>query len=336
MLISIIIPVYNCEKYITECLNSVLSQGLEYREFEVIIINDGSTDKSENIILDMVKKNMNFRYFYQKHKGVGPARNYGIKEAKGKYLYFMDGDDRILNNGLRILIDNYIIPFNYPDVVTFNSRTIDRYYKPEEWENIKSHKITYHGSLIEKAKEKGIGLSVWNNLIAKDLVVENCLKFENYAIAEDLLFMLQIFSCKGKRIVSTNLNIYRYVVHKDSTLGSINKSHTKNLFLDLIRVVGNIEDLKNKNTLPANILDNDILLCKRWGFTRLCSGGFDYKEIKNLLFIASQKNFFLTREKNNLYRFVNWITLSPILTYIFSYIYRNLVLIIFKPYIKRN
>ena len=89
--VSVIIPVYNREKYIGECLDSVLRQSLV--EKEIICIDDGSTDNTLNIIHSYVNKNNNLILLQQQHQGAAAARNYGIDEAKGEYIAFMDSDD---------------------------------------------------------------------------------------------------------------------------------------------------------------------------------------------------------------------------------------------------
>ena len=93
--LSIIIPVYNTEKYLRECIDSILSQNL--KSYEIIIINDGSTDNSEGIIYEYMKKYQFINYFKQSNSGQGAARNVGIDRAKGNFIYFMDSDD-ILND----------------------------------------------------------------------------------------------------------------------------------------------------------------------------------------------------------------------------------------------
>ena len=97
--ISIIIPIYNQEKYLEDCLESVKNQDLD--KYEVILIDDGSTDNSKMICETFVKKNNNFRYFYQQNAGLGAARNTGLSYAKGKYVLFLDSDDAYEQNSLR-------------------------------------------------------------------------------------------------------------------------------------------------------------------------------------------------------------------------------------------
>ena len=89
--VSVIIPIYNVEKYLAECIDSVINQTLN--EIEIICINDGSTDNSLKIIKEYAKKDNRIKYFTQKNKGAGAARNLGLKHATGEYLGFIDGDD---------------------------------------------------------------------------------------------------------------------------------------------------------------------------------------------------------------------------------------------------
>lgn len=111
--ISIIVPVYNEEKNIKKCLNSIL---LQSGDFEVIVVNDGSKDNSEKIIKEI--KDNRLKYFYKKNSGLSDTRNFGIKQAKGDYLMFVDGDDWIENDSMKVLLksteENYdLIKFDY-------------------------------------------------------------------------------------------------------------------------------------------------------------------------------------------------------------------------------
>ena len=90
-LISIIIPVYNVEKHIEQCLNSIKKQS--YQNFEVIIVNDGSLDNTESICKRITQSDVRFRYFSKENGGVSSARNFGLDNANGHYITFIDGDD---------------------------------------------------------------------------------------------------------------------------------------------------------------------------------------------------------------------------------------------------
>lgn len=101
-MISIIIPVYNAEFYLEECLDSIKSQS--HPDFEVLCVNDGSTDRSEEICERYVREDKRFRLYSQENSGVSVARNLGIEQAKGEYLCFVDSDDVIANDFLRKFI----------------------------------------------------------------------------------------------------------------------------------------------------------------------------------------------------------------------------------------
>lgn len=101
--ISIIIPVYNVEPYLDRCLNSVLSQS--FTDFEVLLIDDGSTDASGKICDKYASRDERIRVFHKENGGVSSARNVGLKEAKGEWIYFVDADDEVLPDGLQALVD---------------------------------------------------------------------------------------------------------------------------------------------------------------------------------------------------------------------------------------
>lgn len=101
-MISIIVPVYNCEKYVGECIESILAQ--TYTDWELILINDGSTDSSEQICKRYIAKNSKIRLISKENEGVSVARQVGVGIAKGDFIAFIDGDDCIKNNYLQSLI----------------------------------------------------------------------------------------------------------------------------------------------------------------------------------------------------------------------------------------
>lgn len=116
---SIIIPVYNVEKYIKDCLESVLIQ--TYDNFEVIVVNDGSTDNSQDIIDKYVKKDKRIKSFIKKNGGLSDARNYGVSKCNGDYIVFLDSDDTINKDLLRSISDNLK---NDEDIVRFQINKI--------------------------------------------------------------------------------------------------------------------------------------------------------------------------------------------------------------------
>lgn len=104
-LVSIIIPLYNAEKYVSETLNSVINQ--TYNNWECIIVNDGSTDMSEKVVTNYCKKDSRFKYYIQTNQGASAARNTGTQYAKGDYIQYLDADDAILSSKIDEMIKAY-------------------------------------------------------------------------------------------------------------------------------------------------------------------------------------------------------------------------------------
>lgn len=107
--ISIIIPIYNVEKYIRSCLESLFQQDLDESDFEVILVNDGTKDNSMERISDIIKAHQNIITINQKNKGLSIARNIGIKKASGEYILFVDSDDLLISHRLKRLVQEAII-----------------------------------------------------------------------------------------------------------------------------------------------------------------------------------------------------------------------------------
>lgn len=178
-LISIIIPVYNVEKYIDRCLSSVINQ--IYKNIEIIVVNDGSTDNSENICKKYAEEDKRIVLTNQSNKGLSAARNAGLEAAKGKYVMFVDSDDYVE--------ENYVFhPYHKlietdSDIVEFNYRVC---YKNGEKEIlINDHEFTVYGIDILRYNLQGrISDRSWNKLYKKELFNE--IKFPEGEIYEEV------------------------------------------------------------------------------------------------------------------------------------------------------
>lgn len=194
--VSIIIPVYNTERYLKECINSVLVQGL--LNYEIIIVNDGSTDRSEQIILDYKKKYSFIKYIKQKNLGQGAARNQGIAKSKGKYIYFMDSDDKLKPNSLLNLYK--IMDEKKLDLILFDGSTFyDSEMNIEHKMNFDYRRSLSYG-LYESGEElmfnmmenKDFFVSPCLYLIKRSLFTDNNLRFETGIIHEDDIFTIEL------------------------------------------------------------------------------------------------------------------------------------------------
>lgn len=190
--ISIIVPIYNSEKYISKCIDSILNQ--EYKDFELLLINDGSTDNTSNIINSYEDERI--KIYNQENKGTGSARNLGLKYATGKYIVFIDSDDSITNDYLKIMLE--LLEKNEADIVSCVYKQNDNTQDYDVLDREKAFK--YLISLPEK-----IPMSVVGKIFKKE-TIDNIVFDENNNY-EDIEFATKSFlNCK--KVVFLNKKMY--------------------------------------------------------------------------------------------------------------------------------
>ena len=179
-MISLIVPVYNAEKYIDRLLKSILEQN--FSDYEIIIVNDGSTDNSEKIIKRYMKKEKKIRYIIQENKGPGIARKNGFKEAKGDLLFFVDSDDCLPNKNSLYEIDDIfkknnidILFFKFVRNVNCKEYVVNTFYDDKLQEGI--HDISY-------INNHRVGGALWNKIFKRKIMKEEFFldanNFEDY------------------------------------------------------------------------------------------------------------------------------------------------------------
>lgn len=205
--ISIIVPIYNAEKYLHKCIKSLLNQ--TKKELEFILINDGSTDNSEQIIKKY--KDKRIKYFKNKNQGIGKTRNFGIDKATGKYIMFLDSDDYLREDACKILYDK--AEEEKLDLVICN------FYRVEEEANLEE-KITIPEFKNTTLKEKkdlllNVNLAPWNKLYKSELIKKNNIKFVENLKYEDAPFVIEAMD-KAKSIGQVTEYLNYYIIHKNS------------------------------------------------------------------------------------------------------------------------
>lgn len=207
--ISIIIPIYNVEKYVAECLNSVISQTYDHSKIECIIVDDCTPDKSMDIVNDIIgnyKGEMTFiTRRHKQNKGLSAARNTGISIATGEFLYFLDSDDYIYPNSLELLMEG--VEKNKDIDMVVGNFFYEKIIKPQmnihNNEMLKSIDLLYFGKMENK--------SAWNNLIKRNLFSMHNLRFPVGRYFEDIVLNYQLFSyVKKVYVVSQCTYFYRY------------------------------------------------------------------------------------------------------------------------------
>lgn len=204
--ISIIIPFYNAQRTLKRCLESIAVQS--FRDFEVILVNDGSTDESLKVC-DFYLQKFNFLLFTQCNKGVSAARNLGIKKSTGKYLCFIDSDDYIEPDYLKNLYEQICVE-QAELVITGYKKVLAGGQKMHEY--IFQNESLSKGNLYKLFSELSIGIYgfPWAKLFLRDIVVDNDIHFEeNISFSEDLLFLLDyLLYIKSVRISSNAGYLY--------------------------------------------------------------------------------------------------------------------------------
>lgn len=233
--LSIIIPVYNVEKYIRPCLLSVLNQGLGTDEYEVILINDGTPDNSLNMIKDLIESHRNIKVIEQDNKGLSAARNIGLTKATGKFVIFVDSDDYLIENSVKgllnialdsnadLIVADYIVQAN-------ETTTTIKIYKAE----FTSQKIKSGSELfLEDLKLRDY--FIWRTIYKRDFLIEQNISFIEGITFEDSPFTIECY-LKAEKCVRISYPFYVYRRRH----GSLSSLITMKSVKDLNKVIENL------------------------------------------------------------------------------------------------
>lgn len=233
MKLSIIIAAYNGDLYLDKCIESCITQDIHNSEYEVIIVNDGSTDRTKEIAESWASKHDNIVVVNRENGGLTEARNTGLRAARGEYIWFMDGDDYICENSIGQLIDILIkdsldiLCFNYNIVVSDHS---NRFTPPfEKYDNV------YRGSEF-LCKITMPPFFVFRTIYRHKFLSEYNLMFYSGLLYDDIEFMPRAFSV-AQRVEYVDLHPYNYV----QRIGSISKSrHRERNTLDYLKITDSL------------------------------------------------------------------------------------------------
>lgn len=228
-LISVIIPAYNVKPYIEECVDSVLNQ--KYGNFEIIIVDDGSTDGTGELCDELCKSDSRIRVIHKKNEGPSAARNIGVQSAKGSYISFVDSDDKVSSDYLNVLYEN-AIRFN-ADVsqcgfVRFEKE--DEIMPNTENAPVKRDKEYLYDLLAEIGPEcKSMGLIVvWNKLIRRETADK--ISFPEGRWHEDEFYVNYLME-NTETYIETPAQLYYYRQRPDSIVGINNRDNRRHLDL---------------------------------------------------------------------------------------------------------
>lgn len=238
--ISIIIPIYNCEEYLARCIESVINQ--TYPNLEIILVNDGSTDKSSVICDKYAKKDSRVKVIHKANGGVSSARNLGLENSHGNFISFIDSDDSIDKNMYSEM--KKMIEETNSDICFCNIK----YIRNGNIEEIKlGDKEIFNREEILKSffDYNGVNLATWNKLFRTN-VIKNIRFREDISIREDALFCAEAFD-NSKKICHFKKMPYNYYYREGSALNS------KNLNKDITKLLANSEIIKILKKNNVNI-----------------------------------------------------------------------------------
>lgn len=269
--VSVIIPVYNVEKYLAESLNSILNQ--TFCDFEVICINDGSTDNSLDILQEYKKKDNRFRIYSQENQGQGKARNFAINNSKGKYIIFVDPDDFIDAEALEII--NKKFNETDADVIQLDFKTfLDGSHEEKTWLFSKRMKKHFNyalsdGNIYRWSKINGnnfidMSMSTCDKAYKASFIKNNDIKFAPTRFGEDHLFSIGA-TILAEKILYLQQAFYHYRTRPDSTVNKVSDGNF--CVFDNIELVKNFLVSKNLYHQYESIFEDYKLTILGWHYS---------------------------------------------------------------------
>ena len=295
IVLSIIVPVYNTAKQLRRCLDSIVPQ--LNNKVEVILVNDGSTDNSKDIICDYIDHDNQFRLYDKPNEGVSAARNIGLKVASGKYVTFLDSDDYVEPDYMRKIIENiHKMEQDELDLMIFG------FYR-KVGENCRVNLPDAKGNIIKEIFTQKYN-APWNKIFKKSLIDAYELEFPvSMKTSEDFLFLLDYVQNTCKIGVADECCIYNYC---DNPCGAVNNTKEQYL-IDTIKIYHKIQAMmKNHSISYINEIENSIMERYYYIVYNLLRMGDNKKELRSILYTLNfdLKQMLNLDRKNKLKRFL--------------------------------
>lgn len=288
MLFSIVVPVYNVENLLERCVNSLVNQ--TYKNIDIILVNDGSTDGSGRLCDEFENKYENIRTFHKKNGGLSDARNIGIESARGEYIIFVDSDDYIDLNTCHNFYN--IIKKRKPDILVGSAKKVLK-------ENIVNMEHSYQDNeaFIEGKKfleielsNKTMHMAACLNLYNKKFLFDNNLRFKKGILHEDEEFVPRAF-LRARKIISTNIFFYFYVIREGSITSQKNQLKNVKSILKIVTELESIYDKIERGKLKTLLEHHSV---------SILINGYNKNKISSLINADLVDLKFLFRNSNNI------------------------------------
>lgn len=269
---SIIIPVYNVEKYLNKCLDSVVKQ--TYKNYEVIIVCDKCSDNSESIVDEYVKKYKKITKIYEEHTGLSKARNIGVEASSGEYILFLDGDDYFELDLLKTLNEKIK---DTPDLIRFQIQEV------KGKEIIKHNEFGFNTtdgvSAFNKIFKYHYIENAWSYCYNANFYKKNKFKFMEGCIAEDY-GLIPLIIAKAKKVKSLSYIGYNYIQRENSLMSDTDYSKKikkmEDMLMQSVFLKGKLKDIKGKELIIAFINNSLIYYSTRLNYK-------DFKKYNKIL-----------------------------------------------------
>ena len=281
MRLSIIIPVFNSKQTLQKCVESLFSQQLEEASFEIILVNDGSTDGSEVICQNLANQTQAIRVINQENHGVSSARNSGICAAQGDYLCFLDSDDNLISDELSTILLNCD---GKTDLVRFWCKL--NYVGSHDDLLPGDGSISFSGSGRDYLRRYGLETFCWNYLYRRAFLIENHLLFSPGIIGEDFSFMFDVLMA-NPHIVSIARRVYQYNISPNSISTSRTPENSRQWVKDLTgtlsRITKEIEPLRTSDPALYKSCRLSLDVKTKALFSRMLSAKYKTREFCEIL-----------------------------------------------------
>jgi glycosyltransferase involved in cell wall biosynthesis len=254
--LTIVLPVYNVEKYLSKCLDSLLDQDLPQDEYEIIAVNDGSTDDSLRILTEYSFQNKNIKLINQSNRGLSVARNAGISEASGKYLMFIDSDDYIQSNVLKGLVE--FMEFRKLDMLRYNYESVTESGEiiPKTRNSLKTVKYLEEVVKGDYFLSHQLGWACYACMFVYRLsfIKENNFSFKENILFEDIEWTVNLL-LSADRVCSYKKIIYFYLQRSGSITKSMEMKKKEKIYNDKLHIIlylhGIIKEKKDKKNIAG-------------------------------------------------------------------------------------
>lgn len=288
MRLSIIIPIYNVEKYIERCINSIFEQNLASEDYEVLLIDDETPDQSGEIAKKIAESRDNYHYIFQKNKGLGGARNTGILHAKGNYILFLDSDDWLEENSLFYFIEKELC--QALDLVYFD---INRCYPNGEKKDVKmsyeENRIFSGRDFILKNRLEILPLGAFYK---RELLIDNRIKFVEGVYYEDVYFCLKSV-LNAQRVKYVSKIVYNYYFNEQSITNKKTRIHNDKKIVDYGKAMLRI--LEVLNTQPKEIRERIYFLLEKYmrlWVQMIYRTSVNFTSVRNILLAMKEKGLY--------------------------------------------